>query len=709
MSKAKIKPLGDRVLMDFSDGIPTSVHGLGVDLTWFADSRIGVALAKHGGIAQISYYGRQPLGRQSLFKADPISSWTKLFRPCLVVDGLPYYLEFNQTRLFHSGYQSTCTVGGVKIVHELVLTRESIIQRVRIIERPGGIELRLRLILHGQGIPNEIREGRTWTPWVWEPDTGLLTCAANDQGSDSLIAVGADQVVNARSFHDNAKHILDTAPIIDEAAFFVAFGWNRPELLARCRELHSRGGSVCAEHWEGEASRRRERPTFSLPKGQEVAASFLQQMPAMVDALTVADIPGGMRASAGHYWIWGWDSMIHVKGLLFAGMDRFVADMLEFYHQRAHPVHGIPHQLGPDLSGTIGMAFPAQSIYNVMLYNHFCATGDTDVLRRHLPLARWIIERNLENEVTGTGLVGGVSVFPDYPKLLGEDDHSLSAFNNSIYYQALAATAVLARDQAGREGDADLANFAERAEAAAIRCREGFVRILFDPARGAFVGSAAAEDLSRRPHYPSFPVLWLTPYAWDLIEPVAGQVADFVEREFVNPWGIFPFPPREEASFLADGNQFTAYYPVTEAFARNLLSRTDRTAALATWYGMVERYWSTHTVPEGTTFDGVNPPTPDCPGGKQPFSGKAWLEGFYNAFAGIDLTHRGLELRGTPAEGPFSICGMRLGNLRLDVDIEGSGRLVEARLDGHPLADIALIPLARLRQGGKARLSLLRR
>lgn len=694
--------------MDFSNGIPTSPRGLGVDFTWFANSRLGVAFVKHGGIAQICYYGRQPLSRENFFKGDPVSSFTKLFRPCLMVDGLPYLLEFDETQLYHSGYHSTCTVGGVRIAHELVLARESVIQRVRILERPTGVDLRLRLVLHGQGILHETYEGREWTPWVWESAVGLLTCSANDQGVDSLIAVGSDQEMTHRSLHNDFKHILDTAPLGDEASFFVAFGWERPELLARCDELHSCVGTICVEQREGEAAHGRERPTFSLPKGQEVAASFLQQMPAMIDALTVAGIPGGMRAAAGHYWIWGWDSMIHVKGLLFAGMHRFVADMLEFYHHQAHPVHGIPHQLGPDLSGTIGMAFPAQSMYNVMLYLYYCATGDTGILRRYLPFARWIIERNLENEVAGTGLISGFSVFPDHPRLLGEDDQSLSAFNNSIYYQALATTAVLARDQAGRDGDADLVAFAERAEAAALRCREGFYRILFDPERGTFVGSASASDFARRPHYPSYPVIWLTPYAWDLIEPVAGQVADFFERELVNPWGIFPFPPREEASFLADGNQFTAYYPVTELFARNLLSRTGRTASLATWYGMIERSWSTHTVPEGTTFDGINPATSDCPGGKQPFSGKAWLEGFYNAFAGIDLTHRGLELRGTPVEGPFSIRGMHLGCLRMDVDIEGSGSVVEVYLDGNPLADKTLIPLASLRQGVVARLCIKR-
>lgn len=691
--------------MDFSTGLPIAEAGLGVDRAWFAGSRLGVAVARHGGIVEISWYGRQRLGREAMFKADPISAWTKLFRPVLVVDGVPWCLEFTATRLRHSGYESTCTVGGVRVAHELAVVGESILQRMRILDRPVGAEVRLRLVLHGRGIPNVAREGRTWLPWT--ASDGVLVGAAVDEGVESLIAVGADVPVTLRSFHDGFKHLFDSAPIGAEATFFTAFAMERGELAARCRDLAARAGAVCAAFRAEEDARALARPAFTIP-GRPVAASFLAELPSMIDALAVNGIPGGMRAAAGHYWIWGWDSMIHVKGLLFAGMDGFVADMLGFYHQRAHPETGIPHQLGADLSGTIGMAFPAQSIYNVMLYHHHCATGDLAVLRRHLPLARWIIERNLERETPGTGLVGGISVFPDHPRLLGEDADGLSAFNNSIYYQALVATASLARTLAAVDGDGGLAAFADRCEAAAMRCRAGFVRIFFDPERGTFVGSASADGLVRRPHHPSYPVLWLMPCAWDLVESVAPQVADYLERELVGPWGIYPFRPVDEDSFLGDGNQFTAYYPVTEAFARNLLARTGRRAALATWYDMVERYWATHTVPEGTTFDGVNPPTSDCPGGMQPFSGKAWLEGFYTAIAGIDLTHRGLEIGSVPVDGPAAIRNLRIGAARLDLAFAGCGRPLATTVDGVAVADPSLIPMSSLRRAAAHRVAIAR-
>lgn len=92
--------------------------------------------------------------------------------------------------------------------------------------------------------------------------------------------------------------------------------------------------------------------------------------------------------------------------------------------------------------------------------------------------------------------------------------------------------------------------------------------------------------------------------------------------------------------------------------------------------------------------------TPDCPGGKQPFAGKAWYELFFTAYAGVDVGIDGLSLRPTPVSEAIEIGNLVLAGRRVDIRIGGRGAGgLRATLNGKAVADPGHIPFSAFKAG----------
>jgi hypothetical protein len=707
--------------MDYRNDNPFMPMGVELDQFWFCGGRIGAALGRHGGLTSLVYYGSQPMGRTGFFRsADPVAAFFKLFRICILVDGVPYHPTFRNTELHPFGFRSEGLAGAVRVRHELVLINDAVVQRVRILRNPSRAAVALRLVWHGG--PSQVgMNHRTWSPFAELPETGVFatrvvddlpppdteaaTKTANPFGTQEVrhgethIAVGSDLSLAFQTLHDGFKYHADSAPFEKQAAFIVGFASSREALLKRMAELRRSAHTLCDAKFAAAARRTRRQPEIRV--AEPALQSFLAQLPETVDALRVEDIPGAMRASAGHYWVWGWDSIVYSKGLMLAGRGGFVREMLEFYRSLAHPKLGIAHAFTLDLKPASAMAFNAQCLYSVMLYNHYCVSRDLATLKEYYPFARWIVEQAMKAVVGDTGLVEGKSLFPDFPRFLGHDGHDLSVFNNSIYYQALRSLADLTRVLAD-SGDATAHEFQPTLAAAADRCQAGFHKVFFDVEAGYFVDSASSRDLVPRRHHPSYAVLWVTPYAADLVRDDLPRIAAFMTHNYANTLGIFMFPLSEPAAFYSDGNQTQQYFPVVEPFYWNVMSLAGKARELAAWTKNVKWYWDRFTIPEGLTFDAVNAGdlAPDCPGGKQPFSGKAWYEIFFTAYAGVDVTIDGLALRPTPVKEPVEIRNLVLAGRRVEICISGRGTGgIRVKLNGKPVADPGRIPFSALRPG----------
>lgn len=112
--------------MAFKDNIPFVPQGLGHDRVSFTGGRIGVDVTDKGGITRVFFFGNQPLGSQDFFSSgDPIASFTRIFRPYVVIDGRIYYLSLCNTLLYPFGYQSEFQTGSVTVRHGMTLLNDT--------------------------------------------------------------------------------------------------------------------------------------------------------------------------------------------------------------------------------------------------------------------------------------------------------------------------------------------------------------------------------------------------------------------------------------------------------------------------------------------------------------------------------------------------------------------------------------------------------
>ncbi len=686
-------------MLKYVNDIPVISKGFCLEQDQFSGGRIGVTVAKHGGITKIIYYGQQRLGDRYIFQADPVSTWTKLFRLYVVIDSRMYYLTFRNTHLYPFGYQSECEIDEVQLQHEMVLLNDAIVQRVKILQNPKNKTVSLKMLHHG--FTRIESPARKWKEYKANPRQNCFTMLAIDVypkepkrssalaqretfdiieplRSETRIAISSELPLQFRKTYKRHKEYIESKAFSDSATMFVLFGTKRKTFEQRLKDLQKNIHKQTDEVLTDYRVRLTQAPKLKLANESEVLSSALHNVPAVIDSLKVKDIPGAIRATAGGYWVWGWDSMVHAKAFLLAGDGDFVRQMLDFFHKTANKQLGIPHALTTRLKLAGAMAFPAQCLYIIMLYDYIVYTGDTSVLKKFFPFCKWLLNKTLEREVKQSGLIEGVSLYPDFPECLDENGHDISSFNNSIFYQAVHCTAYLAN----LWGDTALA---ESCHDLAERCRKNFIKYLFDSDKGYFIDSCSSRTFKQRLHYPLYAILWLTPFARDLVEGHISEIADFMKTHFHHPRGLYMFP-RWDSSFMADGNQIGAYCPVIEGFYYHMMRLSRNKRELKHWENTVKWNWKQHTIPEGLTTEAENEGiTLDNPGTKQLFAAKVWYSNFFDIFAGIEATPEGLKV--SPCYySEISINNLRLRGKELQIAISGRGsKIAKIELNGRTL------------------------
>jgi hypothetical protein len=296
-------------------------------------------------------------------------------------------------------------------------------------------------------------------------------------------------------------------------------------------------------------------------------------------------------------------------------------------------------------------------------------------------VARWLVERCMEQEVKGTGLVEGAGL-PDFPA--DQDGHDISASGNSYYYQALRCLRFLASEMDRLEPGKGHAEMAAKCESAADRCLAGFRRYLYDTEKGYFLDSVSSRDFSPRRHYPSFAIQWATPFGADLVGDRAKRIADFMAKNFTRPQGIGGFFPTWDTAYPGDGNQFLAYYPSwLEGLYRGAMKLAGREPELSKWFSDVAWFWQRFTVPEGFTYDAENEGfTPDNPGGKQGFGAMAWYTTFFRSIIGIEVDERGVVVAPSPVREEISVKGFVVRGKKIDIKVTGKGSRTEVLVNG---------------------------
>jgi len=675
--------------MKYKNNIPFIKQGLEVSQISFTGGRTVASLANHGGLTQIDYFGKQAIGDVHFYKSDAISAWAMLFRPCVSINGEIYYIEFNDTLLYPFGYSSHCRVGGVALSHGMWLLNDAIVFTMEVLQNPSDANVIFKLIQ--TDISTRIdKPTRTWQsfaldeqagvaiasatssypnePALQKPKDGLAKkmnnlCASDVSSETWLGVVSASELGFRQTPHGFRKFYFDAPCPKKTAAISLVFGHQgRAALLERLGALRSGACKEAAGLVKNFTS------TMSKVKisiqGRKAAQSLLNNVPQIIDAMKVKDIPGAMRAGDSGYWVWGWDSMVFPDGMGLTGDTAFLEEMLDFYRRTADPEYGISHQLRLDLKSILTMEFAAQCIYIVLLYHTYVLTGKKRLLNEYMPFAKLILAKAGEDQIAGSGLIRSTALFPDWPADLEQDGDDISVFDNSIYYQALRAMAELSEEMGNR---ADAVEYTRKAHLT----QAGFQKF-YDAEQGYFVDSLSAKDFSQRKHYPLYAILWITPFAADLVKGNEKSIIRFMKKNFPARIGLRMFP-KWDTRFMYDGCQLGMYMPAIENFHQEMMKRGRESKQIAHMFDNMEWFWNQNCILEALTCECENHgATVDNPGRKQAGAAKAWLNMFYQVAAGLNISTQGLSFSPCDSED-ITIEKLRVRGRTLDVKISGRG------------------------------------
>lgn len=671
--------------MYFKDNIPVTEQGLdNIKAVCFSGGRVSADMASHGGLFNIRYFGKQRFCGTNIFQADPLSCWVELLRLYAVINGDVYYLETNDTEIFPYGYRSRCKAAGIKMEHELILLNDSLRFRIKITDNPNNSEVKIRLVIN-ETCARVSPSFRNWSDFSFFAGKNLLsvvvtdTYAPDEKGKEDPVALAqqkgfynrqtdsarifvgitADQplefVTTPKTFK---RHQLTTVSNIETVIFTIQFADSESAFESKMKLVSAHAGQQCDAFLTGWAADRERQTTISCR--DRTVQSMLANVMGVIDSLKVKDLPGGMRAADSGYWIWGWDSMVYADALLLGGDHEFVLEMLEFYCQTAHRELGIFHAMTLDMTPHLAMAPAAQTLYCITLYFYYIHTRNREVLDKYFGFAATVITRAERDEVKDSGLLEGVGLYPDYPEDLDQTGRDISIFNNSIYYQALRAMAVLARIS-GRDETSEI--YMRKAE----NCRLGIFKYLYDADKGYFYDSVSSIDFTPREHYPVYAVLWISRFAKELVKEQAAEIADFMVDNFPARHGC-RILPKWDKGFMKDGNQLGMYMPVVERFFREMMLSSGRIEHLRSWFETVTWFWNQNVFPESLTCRAENHQlTVDNPGRKQGFAAKSWYSIFCEVICGIHISENGIEISPSPLADGVDISNLRFADKTLAI------------------------------------------
>jgi hypothetical protein len=682
-------------MLDFTKKVPVAARGFGLLRNKYMSGRVAASVCQHGGIGEIRYFGRQPIGSALFFKADEGGAFDKLFRLQLEIDGRPYYLEFNDTEHYPFGFRSYFVAEDVRVRHELVVLDDALVQRIVLLDNPAKRAVSARLLFNAYTRVNAAR--REWSDFDVEPDGGGLRACVQDQAPPlpteahwsltqgpgktpqldgrTFLTVASDKRVTIRGANRGFKYYMNASEPADTFAFFVLFGHDRHKHANRLQAFRLAVHSECDCRFEDFERQLDRQPRFET--GDRIIDSALANAVPTVLNLCVSDTPGAMRASQ-DYWVWGWDSLVHADALLLSGNPKVVKDMLYFYRDTACPERGVIHALNTSFGPYHYMAFGAQCLFITVLYNYWAATGDRDTLSDLYPFSQWILNRTRETADARTGLATGASFYPDFPEYLGQNGNDISLVNNSLFYQAIRAMTIASGELGDCAAAAELASLGQE-------LRSRVETLLFNQSKGYWRDSISSEDSTPREHFPLYAAFGVSPFAYELGSENIDRIADFMWRNYPFERGLYMFPQWDD-SFMEDGNQLGSYYPGIDRYFWNIMNRSGNAQTLEQYRGIVSCYWNKHTYPEGQCHETVNPDAEiDNPGCKQAFSAKSWYCDYLELTTGISIDSQGISFRPLQTLKPLVIEGLRLRGKRLSVRIGGQGRYPVLRLNGRAL------------------------
>jgi len=705
--------------LSFNKETPYSESGFGVFQNVYSSGRIGVAINFFGGINKLEHWGVSPMYLPHvIFKGEPTSSYTRCFRAQVEVDGDPYNLEFSSTTHYPFGYKSHFSVPerGVKLLHRLTLLNDALVFSIEVLQNKNHLSLRQRFELHDHTFNEAPGRNRTaWetgvipTGWVmtvkdvvpddkWEKLQAEIMTKPNNVADFPILTQGARKgtqwiaLLNEHGLAMKCRHsfrrdFTGEAFRRGEHASVLLFASSVDEGILRVEELRKKAVVLVKKKERDYQRELTEDPKFET--GDKVFDSMLAMVPPTLKSLMVDDIPGAQRGASFSYWVWGWDILACADVYMLSRQFDFARNALRFYRDTADPEWGVGHQFTMDKPPRVRlpMAFSAQMLYTIFLYQYGVYTGNLSLWRECYPLIKQIFESSLK-AINDYGLGRGAALYPDTPDLCGHTGNDISVFNNSIQYQGLRCLgeiAIVCGDQMT----------AERAQQICRLMEQQFVASFWDKKREYFVDSIDSETGEQRLTYPSHALLWLTPFLSDLVSAdKLEKCASFIAENLATARGFLMYP-RWDTSFDVDENQTGSIWATPDMFVARCQAMAGRQDVLEKWIKASDWFWKDLTYHEGHSAHTINDSgTLDWHGKKMSFfSTKTTYMAFLNGCAGIHFDNGGVTLSEGLAR-PLHISQLPFQKATLDLNLKGKGKFIRKLLvNGKSLMGSLKIPI----------------
>lgn len=667
------------------EGLPFAKHGIPCAEVVFAAGRTAANVASHGGITEIRYFGEQENIRDAkLFSGSPISVFPQIFRPYVNFGGSQqYFLEFNDTKFWPFGYDSSCSFEGIDFRHRLTILPDAIVWELETDKTGIDFSLKSALALHTVAT----KEGRTFDRFVFDGSHATAVFTEKSGEKEYLVTSSSAIPVHFAVPINFKKDYFTITAKNGYAAFAVVFGIDESKAKARAAELDSTAKAECL------ASREEFLADLAadtkVSTGHPVLDSFISNGWGNERSMRVRDLKGGYIASNYTYWIWGWDSMAHNDALALMGHADDIYDRLCFYRDNVTETGDIPHAFNTRGKCLVGMHTAPQTIYTTLLYNYYTFTRDKVKTLEFYDFAATLLKKTEADFIPEAGLYKGMSLYPDYPPDLDQTGDDFCSFDNSILFQAFRSMAALAR-VFGKTDDA--ANWEVKADSLKV----AYIKHFWDPEKHAFYDSVDVKTLTPRKYYPLYAILALTQYAWELTDGVEKEYAEYLIANHREKNGVSAFS-RNEPVFYSDGIQLGMYMAVIEREYRRLEAKYYTSDSLLK---IIERNWRDIEIAEAAGVEAVNQNefSSDAPGKKQQFALNSWFSLSFEVLGGLAFSIDKLSVR----KSPIDRCGWQIKDLKIghgivDIIFNGHGNnVLSTTLDNMPISatDISIDTLA---------------
>lgn len=668
-------------------GYVYSKNGLPISSLRLADGRLSVAYDKQG-VSRLDYFmpNREQFNTK-LFQRGIFDS----FRCFVMKNGIRYSPNYRNVKVYPYGFSADWLVNEDKLKFSVYALNENLYFSLQDGE---GYEFGLSFYTSTQFIPAfngdfdsyEFDSKRTWKDWIEK--NNCLCGGLNESKTNYDFQVGIVSNLPIRFDKKNVNNRWDAIAKASNQVYFAIIFEKKHTNFAQDLLDAQRNFYELLQKQE----LRYKRVVLNIPKlktKEQTVDSFFALAPLYHESLKPRDVDGCVRAHTTRYWVWGWDTMIANTASFIWNDAEYIAKMLTFFKNTAHPTKGIIHSCAYDNTAGSFAVTSSQGIYITLAELYWQYTGDKEFVENIYPFIKQIFEKIITEESQVNGLFIGTSLFPDFPKFLQETGCDISLFNNTVMYVALRAMetlAILVEDDIS----------ANKARLLHLNAQKNFYNYFYDKNKGYFVNSIDANTLKKRNAFNICGYFWDSDYHFDLLSSKLKDCTEFILEHGISKQGFKTIPIWDNA-YDAEANQLHCTWPAVEEIILRTLQEDKSLEKIQIWMNQIKEWTKKLTCPEGVSYlydtDELELDRWNCESGIwQAYSARKRYEEILSIVCGISIDFGGITF--ASPQTTFELRNLLVLDYSIEIYTQGAGKEIDCiEVNGKSLSNTKKIPL----------------